>query len=257
MRTALTVARQEVQLLFGTLLVPMILYLVMPLAILAFVEGGFSLFLNQTDPGMGFSGADLAAPGQATMFGFMCLGVLGFLFLGEFSWGTWNRIRALGVTTWHIMAGKLAVSYVYQWVLFCFVMGAGYVLFDLTVRGSLVALLAVEAVMALVIVAYGLIACALSTNQAQFNAFAYLGALVMAGLGGALTPFETLPGWAQAVAPAVPTYWAVRAFEEIILQGGGLADVRLEMAVLALVALCFFIIGALVLNPDRQRTTWA
>jgi hypothetical protein len=27
--------------------------------------------------------------------------------------------------------------------------------------------------------------------------------------------------------------------------------------VLALFALCFFVVGALVLNPDRQRTTWA
>jgi ABC-2 type transport system permease protein len=106
-------------------------------------------------------------------------------------------------------------------------------------------------------VGYGLIACALSTTQALFNAFAYLGALVMAGLGGALTPFDTLPGWAQSIAPAVPTYWAVQAYEEVILRGGGVRDVALELAVLACFAVGFLMVGSVIFDPDRQRSTFA
>lgn len=256
MKQLLEVSRHEVSLLRSEI-IPVLLYFLMPLAILAFVQGGFTMYLDVTEPGQGLSGADLAAPGQATMFGFMCLATMGYFFLGEFGWGTWNRLRSLGVGTWQIMGGKLGVNFLQQLLLFAFVMSAGAVLFDLSVSGSMGALLAVEVITASVIVGYGLIACALASNQAQFNAFAYLGALVMAGLGGALTPFATLPGWAQTIAPIVPTYWAVRAFEEVILKGGGLADVRLELAVLGLFAVVFFVVGALLFQPDKQRTTWA
>ena len=233
------------------------LYFVMPLAILAFVEGGFGVYLQVEDPGAGFSGADLAAPGQATMFGFMCLSTIGFLFLGDHAWGTWNRVRSLGVRPWQIMSGKLSVAYLNQLALFAFVMVAATLLFDLTVRGPIVALVAVELLLALVAVSYCLLACAVCRNQAEFNAFAYLGALVMAGLGGALTPFETLPGWAQAVAPMTPTYWSVRGFEAVILDGGGIADVALELAVLALFAAVLATVGSLLFNEDKRRTTWA
>ena len=233
------------------------LYFVMPLAILAFVEGGFSVYLQVEDPGAGFSGADLAAPGQATMFGFMCLSTIGFLFLGDHAWGTWNRVRSLVVRPWQIMTGKLSVAYLNQLALFAFVMVAATLLFDLTVRGPIVALVAVELLLALVAVSYCLLACAVCRNQAEFNAFAYLGALVMAGLGGALTPFETLPGWAQTIAPLTPTYWSVRGFEAVILDGGGIADVALELAVLALFAAVLATVGSLLFNEDKRRTTWA
>jgi ABC-2 type transport system permease protein len=256
MREVAVVARHEISLLRSEI-VPVLLYFLMPLAILAFVQGAFDLFVTITDPGSGASGADLAAPGQATMFGFMCLATMGYFFLGEFGWGTWDRVRSLGIRPGQVMAGKLGVNYLNQLLLFAFVMTAGALLFDLRVAGPLPALVAVELVMALVIVGYGLIACALSSTQALFNAFAYLGALVMAGLGGALTPYDTLPGWAQAVAPATPTYWAVRAFTTVMVDGGGIGDVALELLVLALFAAGFLLLGSWLFDPGKRRSTWA
>lgn len=256
MKRVLVIARHEVELM-RCVAIPLALYFLMPLAILAFVEGGFSIFLKIDYPGSDFSGADLAAPGQATMFGFMSLASIGFLYLGDHAWGTWDRVRSLGVRPWQIMTGKLGTAYVVQLLLFAFVMTAGAVLFNLTVRGPITALIAIELVMALVIIGYGLIACAVSNNQAQFNAFAYLGALVLAGLGGALTPFNTLPDWAQTIAPATPTYWAVQAYETVILRGGGLDQIVLELAVLALFAAAFFILGTILFDSSRRRTTWA
>jgi len=256
MKSVLIVARHEAELLRSR--VPQVaLYFVMPLAILAFVEGGFSVYLQVEDPSAGFSGADLVAPGQATMFGFMCLATIGFLFLGDHAWGTWNRVRSLGIRPWQIMAGKLSVAYLNQLVLFAFVMVAATVLFDLRVRGPIAALIAVELLLALVAVSYCLLACAVCRNQAEFNAFAYLGALVMAGLGGALTPFATLPGWAQTISPLTATYWSVRGFVTVILDGGGLADVAVELVVLAVFAAVFVTLGTLLFNEDKRRTTWA
>lgn len=256
MRSIVVVARHEVSLLRSEI-IPVLLYFLMPLAILSFIQGAFTLFLEFTDPTVPASGASLAAPGQATMFGFMSLAMLGHFFLGECGWGTWNRVRSLGVRPRQIMAGKMAVNYVQQLLLFAFVMGTAAVLFSLTVTGSMVALVVLELVVAFVIVAYGLIACALATSQAQYNAFAYLGALVLAGVGGALTPFDTLPGWAQAIAPAAPTYWAVNGFSKIMLYGGDLSDVSTDVVVLAAFGVGFLVLGAVLFDPDKPRSTWA
>lgn len=250
------VARHEVSLLRSEI-IPVLLYFLMPLAILSFIQGAFSLFLEFTEPTLPASGASLAAPGQATMFGFMSLAMLGHFFLGECGWGTWNRVRSLGVRPSQIMAGKMAVNYIQQLLLFSFVMGTAALLFSLTVTGSLVALVVLELVVAFVIVAYGLIACALATSQAQYNAFAYLGALVLAGVGGALTPFDTLPGWAQAIAPATPTYWAVKGFETVMLRGGGLSDVTTDIVALVGFGVGFLAVGAVLFDPDKPRSTWA
>ncbi len=250
------VARQELSLLRSEM-IPVALYFLMPLAILSFIQGAFTLFLEFTEPALPASGASLAAPGQATMFGFMSLAMLGHFFLGECGWGTWNRVRSLGVRPAQIMAGKMAVNYVQQLLLFSFVMGAATLFFSLTVTGSLAALVLLELVVAFVIVSYGLIACALATSQAQYNAFAYLGALVLAGVGGALTPFDTLPGWAQAIAPAAPTYWAVQAFEDVMLRGAGLVDVLPDVLILVGFGAVFLLVGVVLFDPDKPRSTWA
>jgi ABC-2 type transport system permease protein len=59
-----------------------------------------------------------------------------------------------------------------------------------------------------------------------------LGGMMMAGLGGALAPASSLPGWAQAAAHATPAYWALGALHDITLAGAGLPDVAGPLAVL-------------------------
>lgn len=250
------VARNEVRLMRSEV-IPMALYWVMPLAIMAFIEGAFSLYLEIREPDVAANGASLAAPGQATMFGFMSLALFGYFFLGEYGWGTWNRVRSMGVTSREVMVGKMMVAYCQQLLLFTFVIGAGAVLFGLRVAGSWAALIVLELVVAFVVVTFGLVACALSRTQAQFNAFAYLGALVLAGLGGALVPFQTLPGWARAIAPATPTYWAVEGFEGVILRGEGVAGVATELFVLAAFGAGLLVLGVALFDDKKQRSTWA
>jgi ABC-2 type transport system permease protein len=49
-------------------------------------------------------------------------------------------------------------------------------------------------------------------------------------------PMNVLPGWARAVAPVTPTYWAMRGLRSVILRGGGLAEVALPGGVLVAMA---------------------
>ena len=78
----------------------------------------------------------------------------------------------------------------------------------------------------------GVAATALSRTAQQANAFAFTGMVLFGAIGGAFVPFNVLPGWAQAIAPVTPTYWAMRGMRSVVLDGQGLGGVLAPTAML-------------------------
>jgi ABC-2 type transport system permease protein len=78
----------------------------------------------------------------------------------------------------------------------------------------------------------------------QLNAVGSVGGMAMAMLGGAWVPVATMPGWAQAVAPALPTYWAMQGLRGVILKGRGVPDVVVPVLVMAGFGLLYTVIAA-------------
>jgi ABC-2 type transport system permease protein len=105
-------------------------------------------------------------------------------------------------------------------------------LFGLEISGSVVALIAIIVVLALSLSAFGMLVTAMSRTMNQLNAIGSVGGMAMALLGGAWVPVAVMPGWAQAVAPILPTYWAMQAFEDVILEGGGVTQVLLPVVIM-------------------------
>jgi ABC-2 type transport system permease protein len=220
-----------------------IVLMLMPLAVMAFVKDTYRLALA----GQGFhslNGAEQAVPGMSTMFSFFLVSWTGAQFFREKIQGSWERWLTTPNPRWGIFAGKAAPSLVVavtqQAVLF---IGGGW-LFGLRVRGSLlgVALIALALVVAMVTFSLaGLICC---HNMNQLNVIANLGTIVLAGLGGALTPLAALPAWARHLAPVTPTYWAMRGYRSTILLGQGLGSAFLPVLVLGAMAAGFALIAA-------------
>ena len=94
-------------------------------------------------------------------------------------------------------------------------------------------------------------ATALCRTAQQASAFAYLGMVLFGAIGGALVPFGVLPGWARAVAPITPTYWAMRGMRSVILDGRGMTGVALPVAVLPAMTLACTAV-ALRTTPVRR-----
>jgi ABC-2 type transport system permease protein len=69
-------------------------------------------------------------------------------------------------------------------------------------------------------------------------------------------PFNVLPGWARTIAPATPTYWAMRGFRSIILDGRGLGGVTTPIAVLLAMALAFGVVALRRLRFDEAKVAW-
>ena len=61
--------------------------------------------------------------------------------------------------------------------------------------------------------------------------------LVMAAMGGCWWPMEVMPDFMKTVGHLFPTAWAMDALHQLMSFGGGLAQIQLELLILALFAL--------------------
>lgn len=224
-----------------------IFVVVMPLAMAALMKGLF----REALAGQGIQGAngsEFAVPGMAVAFAAFSVGYSGFAFFRDHGWGTWERLRASPATSLDILVGKVtpAVGVTLMQLALLFLLGGP--LLGFRVAGSTIALIPVIVVLALCLNAFGVAVTAMSRTSQQLNAVGSAGGFLLAILGGAFVPMETMPGWAQAIAPGVPTYWAMRAFRDVILEGAGLAS-----TVTPSVVMLGFAVGFAVLAATRFR----
>ena len=94
-----------------------------------------------------------------------------------------------------------------------------------------------------------------TVNQVQ--ALINVGAMVFGGIGGALVPLEQLPGWAQAVAPFTPHYWAMQGHRRIFLEAGQVDDVLRAFVVLIAIGGVAAAVGTQRFRADETKEFFA
>lgn len=220
-----------------------IFVVVMPLIMVALMKELFATALRAE----GFAqanGSEFAVPAMAVGFAAFGVGYSGFTFFRDHGWGTWDRLRASPASSVDIMVGKViptvGVTFVQLGLLFVL----GGPLFGLTVRGSWTALAMLIAAVALSLSAFGMLVTAVARTMNQLNAVGSVGGMAMAMLGGAWVPVSTMPGWAQAVAPGLPTYWAMEGFRDVILVGAGARQVLTPTLIMLGFTLLFALLAA-------------
>jgi ABC-2 type transport system permease protein len=223
--------------------------ILMPLVLVVFTRPAMK-FVLAGEGYKGANGAEQAVPGMAVMFAFFVVGHVGFAFFRDYNWSTWDRLRATGASMGEIVTGRVipyvVVGLLQQAVLF----GAGRLFFGLHVSGPVVALAATALALSTCVVALGLLITSISQSEQQVIAFQTLGTLVFAGIGGALTPIDILPAWIRAVARVTPSYWAMRAYRSVILDGTGIGGIALPLAVLLGMAL---VVGVAAVSLFAKR----
>lgn len=256
MTAAAAVARHQLRILRNDPSFLIIMFL-MPLALMPLMRT--ALGINLVAAGFGSAdGAEQVVPGQMVLFGFFVAGGVSLALFREHGYRTWDRIRASAAAPTSLLIGFagpwVAIHVLYQFAL----LGAGRVFFGLRLDGgSPLALIALVAVFSFCSVAIVLLAAATFRTINQVQALINVGAMVFGGIGGALVPFEQLPGWAQAIAPATPHYWAMRGHRRIFLEQGGLGDVALSVAVLTGIGLVAVALGAIRFRVDETKEFFA
>lgn len=254
MRRAFAIAQNDFELLLKEPL-SAILLILMPLVIMVVAKPTYAAVLHQE--GYRFAnGAEQAVPGMAVMFAFFMVTFGSLAFFREHMWHTWSRIRAMPVRSREIMLGKAVPSFVIVCCQQLALFAVGHLIFGLHIRGSVSALVAVDLAFALWLTAFILLTVALCRTFEQILAISNLGAIVFAGIGGALTPIHTIPSWVSPIAHLTPTYWAMRGFNSVLLDGKGISAVALPVGVLVATAsvLCVAAVARFRLDATKGGT---
>ncbi len=250
-RRSLAVARTSTWLLLRDP-APVVVTIAMPLLLAPFLVPAARAQLHLA----GYThanGSEQVVPGVAVMFAFMSSQLVGTLFFREHAWGTWDRLRASPASTLDIVLGKVAPLFAVQLAQAFLLLWLGGLLFGYHPNGSPVALVTVVTALAAMLVAFGVMLVALFSTMDMALVLGNLGGLVMAGLGGALTPVSSLPGWARTIAHGTPAYWALDALRAITLDHGGLGDVAEALGVLGLFTLLFGAVAAWRFRPALPK----
>lgn len=256
MKTALALAKVQLRILRND---PWFLVIMfgMPLVVMPLFQRTMGLSLVQSGF-EGASGAEQVVPGQVVLFGFFVGGSVAFCLFREHGWRTWDRLRASAASSRSLLSG-FAIPWViihigYQLALFA----VGALALGLRFRGgSPIALIMVVAGYSLCVVSLLLLVATVFRTVNQVSAFQNVGAMAFGGLGGALVPFEQLPGWARAIAPVTPAYWAMDGHRSIFLEAGGVGDVLLPVGVLVGASAVFALVGASRFRADETKEFFA
>ncbi len=167
----------------------------------------------------GFNAFDLQVPGFAVTF--LLIGMLmgvSLALIDEHDWGTLERLRSASAPLWATLTGKLLARFVVGFIQMAVLFAAGYVLFGISLGRTPAALMMPAAAVAFAGAAFGLIVAGVGKTR---DAVLPVGAIVimtMAAIGGCWWPIDFEPSWMQQVALALPTTWAMHAFNDLMIR---------------------------------------
>jgi ABC-2 type transport system permease protein len=228
-----------------------VILLAVPLVVVTFTVPTFRVVLRYQGEARA-TGAEQAVPGMAVMFGLVVVGTSGYVFFREHGWNTWIRLRLAVPRTASIVGGKilapLTIVFVQQAALLAF----GCLFLGLDARSAAIAFLIVTPPFAAMVVSLGLLVMASFRTLQQMQAVQGLMTIVFSGLGGALTPTEVLPGWAQALSPWTPGHSAVEGYRALLLHDQ-IGFAARHAAILCVFAVAFFLAAARRFRVDATK----
>jgi ABC-2 type transport system permease protein len=157
----------------------------------------------------------------------------------EHGWGTWERLLATPASKAEILLGKVLPAFVIILVQVVVLFGPSTILFDMNSKGPLIVLLIPGVALIATVLTLTVALVAFCRTLTQIDALANALTMVFACVGGSLATLAALPNWVETIGPAVPSYWATTAADDIILEGKGISAVWVPTLVLLGFAVLF------------------
>jgi len=163
--------------------------------------------------------------------------------------GILRRLSAAPLRKSELIAGKLLGRVAVALVQVGVFLLIGLTIFRISWGTSPAGLVLLLAAYLLSAAAIGLLGGTLFASPDAASGVGIVVVLVMAAMGGCWWPAEVMPRWLQTAAYIFPTGWAMNGLHELLSWGGGLREVGLHCAVLALFALGAGALAAHRLKP--------
>jgi ABC-type multidrug transport system permease subunit len=190
---------------------------------------------KRLEPPRGF---EQAVPGTMVMFVLLIMFTSGAVTLTiERNQGILRRLASAPMSRGAVVLGKWGARMGLGMVQIAFAMLAARVLFGVHWGPYLGAVAAVMLAYAAMATGLGMLLGNLGRTEGQVMGIGVLASNVLALLGGCWWPIEITPPWAQKVALALPTGWAMDAMHKLVSFGAGPASVIPHVLALTALAL--------------------
>jgi ABC-2 type transport system permease protein len=188
---------------------PLISRLAQPLVLIALLRPLYTAALARK------AGTIQVDTGMLVMFSLLALSVIGSGIFAERSWHTWDRLRATSARASELLCAKAVPAFAMLVTQQTVVLAFGVLVFGLRVPDLALLSVAVGC-WALALLGVGATLGAVVRSQSELNVSYDIGGILLSAMGGALVPLAELPGWARAMAPASPGYWAMAAMRSAL-----------------------------------------
>jgi len=168
----------------------------------------------------------------------------------EIERGTMESLLSMPIKPVEIMIGKIAPFVLVGFVQMTIILFAAHYVFDVPILGSVPLLITLSTLFAASNLAVGYTFSTVAQNQLQAVQMTFFFFLPNFLLSGFAFPFRGMPHWAQWIGEVLPLTHFIRIVRGIMLKGNGFADMRLDVAALAI-----FMFVAMALALFRFRRT--
>ncbi|MBB0242723.1 ABC transporter permease [Streptomyces alkaliphilus] len=200
-------------------------YVAMPIVLMMVLK---PLYVEALD-----SGTVQAVTGPMVMFSVFALSIVGNSIMVEREWRTWDRLRVTRAGRTELLLGKTLPAFLILLFQQSVVLGVGCAVLGLELPDVPGLLVLAIAIWGFTLLCLGSALATVARSRGDLSVVSDLGAIGVSALGGALVPVSLMPGWAQAIAPISPGYWAMSLIQAA-LAGDGAAMVRPGLVCLAI-----------------------
>lgn len=207
---------------------------------------------------VGTGGIDAGSPfsypaaANLVLFTFINTMAVGGVIVESRRLGVTRRLLAGPVSPSTVVVGYAASRFVVALLQGLLVVVAGALLFDVR-WGQPGAVVALVVLFSLVAAGAGVLVGAVARTPEQAQSIGVPLGIAMGMLGGALWPLQFVPDWLRQLGHVTPHAWAMDGWVAVVFEDGGVADIAVELAVLAGFGIGLMAIAAALLRRAVTR----
>ena len=186
---------------------------------------------------------DQVVPGYAVMFAmFTVLSAAGGI-LEEKERGTFKRLLIAPIPQWSLLGGKLLAQFLMGVGQIALMLVFGVLVFRANLGRSPLGLLLVTLATCWATTSLGILLVSVIRSRKQIHPITTLIILGSSAIGGSWYPLFMMPKAVQQVARFTLVAWAMEGYNRLMILGGSLADVWMDIGVLVLYGVICFAVG--------------
>lgn len=196
-----------------------------------------------------FSPVGLTVPGSTVLFVFLMSGTTALSIFTEKKEGTFRRLMAAPMSRAELLGGKLLPNFITVLVQIVVIFATSVFLLPLVGLEALslgndpLALIVLSLLVALCSTSLGVLIVAIARTEGQISGLSNVALWIMGAVSGAFVPQFFLGDLLSTVGKVTPHYWAINAYTGLLVRGQTLADITMELAILAAFTVVFLGIG--------------